>query len=442
MKKAIKYSTTVLLAFVMLTFLSFYYSGKAAGIEYLTNTNVFPDPSDGFRIITYDDTRYRTYHIAADGSIYDDASESIAVSAVDYCGTNIVILSLTPYTINVIINNFQSGRKTTVMIPVSDNGSSLVCADREQRVYLTDSSQRELRTYNTRGEMISCADTGSTIKRIFTDGDGREVYAVTDKGLMNINSNRYTGGTVPDGKLIFNGSHCCSSGTIYELDPDRGFTEIFQSGYPMICQTADSIYASDGRIIYRLNESGEKTAHYDTGVNIQQLLASGNSIGYSSGGIFNTFNISNMQPEISNSSPTASLPDYPADISSQELKITSGRISGIRSGTTLAQLKKKINYGDYDITAINHLKKTTSSGTVGSGWELIFSGGGRELRYFTVVTGDVTGEGQVNSRDYDKIAEHITGGEKLDGIRFEAADINSDGQITLSEFYEVYRMEK
>lgn len=414
------------------------YSEKAAGMEYLTQINIYPDINGGFRIITYNDSRYRTCRIAADGSIYDEADESIPVSAVNSCGTDMAVMSVSANTLNIIVYNFQSGRNNVVMLPKGDINGSLIGIDREQKIYLTDKRKRELRTYNIRGEMISSLDTGSTVNRIFTDGNGSVIFAVTDKGLLNITSNRYIGGTVPNEEFTFNGKYCSSGSIIYELDPDRGFIEIFRSVYTMICRTEKSIFASDGSIIYRLDESGEVMAHFDTGINIHKLIANGNNVCYMSNDDFFILDAGDMTKEIKSGSSEEPVPDYPEKITSQELRISNDRIGGITHGTTLAQLKKKINFGDYEITTINHHRSVITSGIVGSGYEIIFSGGGRELRYFTVVPGDITGEGQVNSRDYEKIADHITGNETLDGIEYEAADIDSNGEITLSDFYDVY----
>ena len=49
--------------------------------------------------------------------------------------------------------------------------------------------------------------------------------------------------------------------------------------------------------------------------------------------------------------------------------------------------------------------------------------------YTIAVCGDVTGEGNVNSKDVTLLQKHLCGNAKLSGAFLKAADFNLDGKV-------------
>ena len=58
--------------------------------------------------------------------------------------------------------------------------------------------------------------------------------------------------------------------------------------------------------------------------------------------------------------------------------------------------------------------------------------------------GDLTGDGLVNADDSQTLSRWLAegGGMMLPGRAAEAADLNGDGQITLSDLYEILKIAK
>lgn len=50
-----------------------------------------------------------------------------------------------------------------------------------------------------------------------------------------------------------------------------------------------------------------------------------------------------------------------------------------------------------------------------------------------VIIGDVTGEGSVNSRDVNDVSDYIIGAKALSGAYLKAADVNGDGEVSVSD---------
>ena len=98
----------------------------------------------------------------------------------------------------------------------------------------------------------------------------------------------------------------------------------------------------------------------------------------------------------------------------------------VEAGTTLAQIKKA--YKNSKVTkAVKYNGKTFSSGAVGTGTKVYFSDGDVLT---IIVKGDLTGEGNVNSRDIKAALDSISKKKVLSGDFAKGADLDNDGKIT------------
>ena len=89
---------------------------------------------------------------------------------------------------------------------------------------------------------------------------------------------------------------------------------------------------------------------------------------------------------------------------------------------------------------INHNGKEVKGGVVGTGWQLIFSGDGHKKVYYTVIKGDITGEGNINKNDCKLLSSAILGTEKLSEPQKKAADIDNNNTADISDLYQIYNM--
>ena len=100
--------------------------------------------------------------------------------------------------------------------------------------------------------------------------------------------------------------------------------------------------------------------------------------------------------------------------------ISDGMIYGIYSGETVADFKRK--------TSAENVYKAdgtiAKSGKLKTGFTAVID----SKTYVIAVCGDVTGEGNVNSRDATLLHKYLCGNAELDGAYLKAADFNLDGE--------------
>lgn len=97
----------------------------------------------------------------------------------------------------------------------------------------------------------------------------------------------------------------------------------------------------------------------------------------------------------------------------------------INLGTTIADFKSNITYNGFTIDFPNR-----RSGKLKTGNTVRFTKDSAVIEYTFIVKGDVTGDGNVNSRDENAMFNHLLGESKLTGIKKLAGDINRDNKIS------------
>lgn len=119
---------------------------------------------------------------------------------------------------------------------------------------------------------------------------------------------------------------------------------------------------------------------------------------------------------------------------------TNSTIQGVTSGTTLAQFKKNISYSG-TIHAVKNNGSTIKSGKLGTGTKIYLMNSDVEFDCLTViVTGDLTGEGNINSNDVQKACNYMLDEDNLDENAILAFDINHNGEVDPVDLVMLNRM--
>ena len=105
-------------------------------------------------------------------------------------------------------------------------------------------------------------------------------------------------------------------------------------------------------------------------------------------------------------------------------------ITGIEPGTTISEIKKNISYEGYTLKILDYKGNEIKSGNIGTSARLQFFKDSKMIYDFHVIIyGEITGEGNINSRDVKKLYNHLLGETKLEGDFLIAVDADHNGVV-------------
>lgn len=101
-------------------------------------------------------------------------------------------------------------------------------------------------------------------------------------------------------------------------------------------------------------------------------------------------------------------------------------ITNVPLSTTIAVFKQNVTYTNYNISFTNYLGKSMSSGKLGTGTTVTFTNNNSTTSFKIIISGDVTGEGNINSRDISALQNYLGETAELTDEYLLAADMNND----------------
>jgi uncharacterized repeat protein (TIGR02543 family) len=126
----------------------------------------------------------------------------------------------------------------------------------------------------------------------------------------------------------------------------------------------------------------------------------------------------------------------PAAITSTSFRVnaSAGTLSGIATGTTIAQLVAGVDQGAF-VHIFKGAVEVTGTTLLGTGMVIRLMDGATVTQSLNiVVTGDVSGDGRITLTDFVQMKSHILGKTSFTGTYAIAADLNGDTRITLTDF--------
>ncbi|MBQ7134264.1 MAG: dockerin type I repeat-containing protein [Ruminococcus sp.] len=115
-------------------------------------------------------------------------------------------------------------------------------------------------------------------------------------------------------------------------------------------------------------------------------------------------------------------------------------ITNIPHSTTVAKLKKNIYFKDYNLSFTRYDGKEITSGNIGTATIVRFYNNDYSKEFELSVVGDLTGEGNVNSRDRKMLFSFLLDEVSFSGVYCDSADINNSGGIDTSDLVLLLRM--
>lgn len=325
-------------------------------------------------------------------------------------------------------------------------------------IYLvSDRSTNTIERYAVSGKKTDSYSFESDIIQLSADYRGN-IFAVCADTLYLMNGNRFaacaSGIAAPI--LWFDDSHFSdASGRIstYSGGICRTlFCADAEYGRHHACSTDGVVYYPCGETIYGYDpDTGKKTASFSAGVRINDLFAHNGCIyALSDSGtpVVLTIRADEFTELIYPDDPIPDPVNRPDNVIERDYRITSDvyridnnnyTISGIPSGTTPAQFKRNIRCDGYDLSIFRGGSRKTS-GECGTAMTAVFDSDRYRFIYELSVIGDITGEGNVNSRDLNCLTEYLIGSVRFDGVYLTSADLSGDGVVDVKDLALMHRM--
>ena len=299
-----------------------------------------------------------------------------------------------------------------------------------------------IRRYSVSGRMLCSYTFNSHVTQIISRGDN--LYAVSDDHLYRFSGDRtiMLNGTRVASPLSFMDSNTLSDaqGRIYTLSGDSILLSMtLDSGglCSSACKLDGNFYYPQGNTLYCYDPNGRRIAYLNLEFDIMAVYAFDGSI-YA---LDDAYCVNRIAPSelISLISPTD---DERSDAIQSQVPRSSGRIdssiytvdydrmriTGIPSPTTFATFKKNMCYDGYTVRLYRGGREL-KSGNVGTAMCAVFEKEAQSLTFELSVIGDITGEGNVNSRDLTELMDYLVGSLCFDGVYAMAADLSDDGDV-------------
>lgn len=334
---------------------------------------------------------------------------------------------------------------TTTFSSIKDNGYLTCSVDNKGYYYIVE--------YWTRLNIYKCSQQGNIVKTFNFDigvnqidtNDGTIQFVLTSFGLYKIQYDKvskvdceYPGFPL----TMISKNYFAAHNIVRDISKDGNEvcpykdnkTAVLNKGYAYI----------EGKTIYYTDFGKEKPQkYYKADENINYLFGNGEKIYYFTNNGAYTINRSELNTIQYSSKSTVPTKNTTKSV---EYKITSSTytvgekyITNVPPKTTINTFKNSMSFAGYEISfAINGSVK--NSGYVSTNMDVIFSKDGTKIRKKIIVTGDITCDGNVNSKDTSLLMKYFLGTSSLNQICRKAGDVTGNGILSNADLVAIAQM--
>ena len=335
-------------------------------------------------------------------------------------------------------------------------------------VYLTENGKdTTIFRYTNLCENESAVTSPYKIIRLFLSESGN-ACALTEKGLFLPETGAFISCDVPAMPFSLNQGFCGDrNGNLFRFDEQNGFQKLLQTDNAPLFHAEGALYSYQKDRVIRMDMQGNVDGYFETGDDpILSFAVSGDDaalickeecrILHPSDFVPVTSSEPSTEPSHVSSEPSipaskpsdtslpttdspspSSVTEVPTDghfyLKSSSYHIEGDLISNIPIGTTAAVLKKGLDHPDCALSFTDHNGKSFLYGTLGTGACLCFSNDRETKRYYTIVKGDLSGEGSVNTLDLNTAAKYLVKKQELSDYALFAGDLDNDGKLTVKD---------
>lgn len=412
------------------------YNNQAYLLSYDSNTlridGVFPAKSSEYVTLT---------NTILDYNLYND-TVVIACKSSTFNQTEVVLYNLKQKDIKSFnLLNFRFNDISQIVY----SAGYIYCTNRDNQILKFGASGKYIQTYDFQENIINlmCSANGT-------------VYALSDYGLNKLSGNKFA--KISNNSFFSKGNFICDDvyidgdGSLYQVKNNvTSFTK-FKSDVNIpsggVCN--NYVIASQSNTIYALSKAdGLKKKTCSLNNHIEQLCVVDNNIialTYSGNSpVINVIKSSELQEIKTQTNGVVVNPDnvVTSHISSDTYIVdnTNYKITEIPHSTTVAQFKRNMSYEGYNVEFTRFDGRTLKSGNVGTATIARFYNDHASYEYELSVLGDLTGEGNVNSRDFRIICAYIVEYVTFNGVYIDSANIHKKyPEIDIADVILLFRL--
>ncbi len=358
------------------------------------------------------------------------------------------------------IYDYKTQKFDCVEIPQFTTVSRYLFApDYSGNIYIATPDKNTVYKYSSKGEILDKYDFIDHINQIAIS-DGKAVFLISDNisyKLSNSQLYKLSDNYVDYPVTIFSNRYMASGSKILDMyndcvavdDYKNDKTSAFKNGiitanknklyYSPIGEKAtksyvlensiDKLYSSKDKI-FALTDSGAYTLLYNELKKISYPKSNSNKSS-------NT----NINGNTTDKTDNKDKNNDTKSITSNTYNIGSKYITGINSVTTVSAFKENINYDGYELSFFSN-GNLKSKGNIGTDMKAKFKGTNKTQTFTLIVMGDITKEGNVNSKDTQLLMKYLLSETELSDSCKIAANIIEDGTISNADLVAMSQMRK
>ena len=366
----------------------------------------------------------------------------------------------------VFIIKVTDRERSSFPIENISSGVKFISSGSGQDIYITEEGSPDV---INRYRNVSIPDGKINLDRdilaLFTDNKSGKVFALTDGGVCDASDGRFISCGTPEVPFCQSGGYYSDlSGSLFTFSPESGFAKAGEYDCEYLNCINGFLYGLyDGKII-KADTDGRVVSYYAPEKEVSEFSVSGNvmAVRYGDGAeiISNSsfkkaegaFSGLNIRRDVNNNN-TSDIPSDTGASSGQEVSddemqpfISFGSfetegdlICGVPSGTTAAQFKKQISFSGYELKFYSKNGSEKASGKLGTGCMMTVSSPSENKKYYMIVHGDLTGEGNINTLDIREAVKYLLGEKDPDRFALKAADFSGDGEFNIVDAVMLHR---
>ncbi len=215
--------------------------------------------------------------------------------------------------------------------------------------------------------------------------------------------------------------HCYKkSGHQFTLDCVYGIKQLMCiDGYNILAITTNGIYSIKNNSLTLISNLNPSVPCYYTG---EDYITDSSNVKYN-------YNNGYISPIVEETDPA---PEDNTEAKPEQDTVgfqQSGEYIYVDMGTTVAKLRKALGLSKESFSAYKTDGTKWESGKLGTGMKVKYNA----AEYTIIIYGELTREGNINSRDLKLSLDFVTGKETPDKIDLLAGDVNADGRISIKD---------